>query len=80
MRWRKIKYFLELYWIRIILFTLAFMVLVGMVVTITNGIQAWKVQVDGKVEHVYHEAPSQAVVPAALTGPWPLVSDCGASA
>ena len=41
MRWRKIKYFLELYWIRIILFTLAFMVLVGMVVTITNGIQAW---------------------------------------
>ncbi|MDP2941875.1 MAG: AAA family ATPase [Candidatus Omnitrophota bacterium] len=41
MRWRKFKYFLELYWIRILILTLAFMVLVGMIVTIFNGIQAW---------------------------------------
>ncbi|HEU0020700.1 MAG TPA: sulfite dehydrogenase [Dehalococcoidia bacterium] len=43
-----------------------------------NGIQAWKVQPDGSLVHVYHEPELvTAALPAPLTGPWPLLSDCG---
>jgi sulfane dehydrogenase subunit SoxC len=44
-----------------------------------NGIQAWKIGVDGKVTNTYHE-PALAgfpAVPAALGGEWPLFADCG---
>lgn len=45
-----------------------------------NGIQAWKIQPDGKVAHVYHE-PSlpgfTAAMPSQLVGPWPANPDCG---
>ncbi|MBI4330238.1 MAG: sulfite dehydrogenase [Chloroflexi bacterium] len=45
-----------------------------------NGIQAWKVQPDGKVVHVYHEPPPAgfaAALPSQLAGPWPFNPDCG---
>lgn len=42
-----------------------------------NGIQAWKIQADGKVVHTYHETPLKTEMPALLAGPWPLVPDCG---
>lgn len=42
-----------------------------------NGIQAWKIQPDGKVVHAYHETPLKTEIPARLVGPWPISPDCG---
>lgn len=42
MNWKKIKYFLELYWIRILLIILGLWLLIALVLVIHNGLRAWK--------------------------------------
>jgi len=41
MSWKKIKYFLELYWIRIIIIVNLSALFIGLVVIIFNGLRAW---------------------------------------
>jgi cell division protease FtsH len=41
MNWKKFKYFVELYWIRIILLGVVFGLLMGLVLLILNGLHAW---------------------------------------
>ncbi len=41
MQWKKIKFYWRLYWIRVLLLTLAAALIAGLIVTIINGVRAW---------------------------------------